>query len=123
MKIYFCHSKELDFKRELYLPIRESELNEKYEFIFPHEGEDAVNSREIIKTSDVVFSEVSFPATGLGIELGWASMLGKQIVCFYRSGSHVSGSLKFVSQEFVEYRDIEDLKKKITEKLEFLSVQ
>jgi hypothetical protein len=36
-KIYFAHSSGFDFKKDLYLPIRNSKLNSQYNFIFPHE--------------------------------------------------------------------------------------
>ena len=67
MKIYISHSKALNFKQDLYQPIRESYLNSEHEIILPHEVyEEAKDfiTKEIIKTSDVVIAEVSFPATG-----------------------------------------------------------
>jgi hypothetical protein len=68
MKIYICHPKELNYEEELYKPIRDSNLNTKYEFIFPHEVyQDAKDfvSKDIIRTCDLVIAEVSHRATGL----------------------------------------------------------
>lgn len=109
MKIYFCHSKKLDFKNELYSPIRNSSLNKKHEIIFPHETDEFINSKEIIKDCDLVIAEVSFQSTGIGIEMGWANMMGKKIICVYKQGSKISQSLKTVSEDFIEYNDINNL--------------
>jgi len=71
MKIYLCHSRDFDYKNGLYKPVRESALNKQHEIVFPHENESSTtNTKDVIKTYDIVFAEVSFPATGLGIELG-----------------------------------------------------
>lgn len=63
--------------KELYEPLWASSVNEQCEIFFPYESDETVNSKEKIKECDAVFAEVSFPATGLGIELGWAEMMGK----------------------------------------------
>lgn len=117
MKIYIGHSKELNFKDDLYLPIRESQLNSEHEIILPHEiyqeASDFI-TKNIIKTCDVMIAEVSFPATGLGIELGWANAFECPIICIHRKGSKISGSLKVVCENFIEYTDKEDLIEKLT---------
>jgi hypothetical protein len=116
MKIYIGHSKELNFKDDLYLPIRESQLNSKHEIILPHEIYKEVSdfiTKDIIKTCDVMVAEVSFPATGLGIELGWANAYERPIICIHRKSSKISGSLKVVCENFIEYKDKKDLIEKL----------
>ena len=116
MKIYIGYSKSLDFKNELYEPLRSSILNTQHEIILPHElYENATDfvSRDIIKTCDLMIAEVSYPATGLGIGLGWADVHKCSIVCLYRSGHKTSGSLKVVTDKFSEYTDKEEMLKKI----------
>jgi hypothetical protein len=113
MKIYFGHSKSFDFKKDLYDPIKKSGLSNQYEIIFPHETDEFINSKEIIKNCDLMVVEVTYPATGLGIELGWAEMLGKPVLCVSKKGSKLSGSLKVVTNDFIEYSDLDDLIKKI----------
>ncbi len=71
MNIYVAHSREFDFKKDLYEPIRNSELNDLAEVILPHEqSEEPFNIKEGLKTVDYMIAEVSFPSIGLGIELG-----------------------------------------------------
>ena len=65
-----------------------------------------------------MIAEVSYPATGLGIELGWADMHKCPIVCIYRSGQKTSGSLKVVTDKFIEYTDKQDMLEKITDTID-----
>lgn len=114
MKIYFCHSRDFDYKKELYKPIKDSVLNTQHEIIFPHEDTSStINTKDVIKSCDVVFAEVSFPATGLGIELGWADTYSTRIVCISKVGAKISGSLKFITSNFIEYENTDDLVEKI----------
>jgi len=117
MKIYVAHSNYFDFKTELYSPLRNSDLNKNNEIILPHETDEFINSKEIINKVDVVIAEVSFPATGEGIELGWAESFGKKVICIYKEGSKISGSLKVVSETFLSYSNGDDMIKKLTEAL------
>ncbi len=124
MKIYFCHSKGFDYQEELYRPVRESALGSRHEIIFPHEDPaKTIKSKELIRTCDLVFSEVSFPAIGMGIELGWADMLHVPIICFFRAGEKVSGSLRFISDHFMEYSSPEELVENMESFLETYGVE
>ncbi len=106
----------MNFKDDLYLPIRKSQLNSEYEIILPHEIYQEANdfvTKDIIKTCDLMVAEVSFPATGLGIELGWANAFECPIICIHRKGSKISDSLKVVCENFIEYTDKDDLIEKL----------
>ena len=117
MKIYVGHSKSFDFQKDLYNPIKRSSLAGEHTFIFPHEQNTALfDSKELFQNGcDLVIAEVSYPATGLGIELGWADMLGIPVVCIYKSGEKISGSLKSITNIFLEYSDTEDLVVKVAQ--------
>ena len=103
----------MDYKTELYSPLRNSLLNSKYKFILPHETDEFINSKETIKHSDLVIAEVSFPATGQGIELGWADSFNIPIICLYKEEVKPSESLKVVTKTIIPYSDTTDLIKKI----------
>ena len=111
MNIYVAHSKDFDFKKELYEPIRKSSLNSKHAFILPHEKSGKpFNSKDFLKDGcGLIIAEVSYPSTGLGIELGWADSYNVPIICIYKKGSKISGSLKVVSKSFVEYANSNEL--------------
>ncbi|OGM27279.1 hypothetical protein A2627_03415 [Candidatus Woesebacteria bacterium RIFCSPHIGHO2_01_FULL_39_28] len=113
LEIYVAHSRDFDYKTELYAPLRNSTLNSQYRFILPHETDEFVNSKEIIRKSNLVIAEVSYPATGEGIELGWADSFLIPILCLYKEGAKPSGSLKAVTNTIVSYSDIVDMINKI----------
>ncbi len=109
-KIYVAHSKQLDYIENLYKPIREDKKLQEYEILLPHEKTaESANSREFYKGLSVMIAEVTYPATGLGIELGWAYDDGTPIYCLYQRGHKVSGSLKVICNHFIEYSSTEEL--------------
>ncbi len=112
MTIYFSHSRSFDYKKELYEPLRNSDLAKQHRFVFPHEESDnPFSTKQLLesKACDLIVAEVSFPATGQGIELGWADILQIPIVCIHKKDAHVAESLKVVSKEFMEYKDTRDM--------------
>lgn len=111
MNIYIAHSKNFDFKKELYEPIRKSSLNDAHIFILPHEKtNETFNSKKYLKDEcDLVIAEVSYPATGLGIELGWADIFEVPIACLTKKGAKLSQSLKAISDNFMRYSDSNEL--------------
>ena len=115
MKIYIGHSNDFNFKEELYMPIIESKLNEKVEFIFPHLTTQTFNSKEIIEQSDLFIAEVSRPSLGLGIEIGRAEMKNKKILCIYNEKYKKPSSLKYVNVDVLTYKDTADMICKIDE--------
>lgn len=119
MKIYVAHSTGFNFQDELYKPLRNSELNKIHEITLPHENSDKqFNSKEYLKSCDLVLAEVSYPSTGQGIELGWANLYKVPIICIYKNGSKYSGALTAVSEKFIEYNDTEDLITKLTKEIQ-----
>jgi len=112
MRIYVAHSTSYDYKKELYFPIRQSDLNAHHEFILPHElSNESFDSNSLFMNAqiDLVIAEVSYPSTGLGIELGWAHSSGVPIVCVHRSDSKPSGSLQAVTANIVSYSSRKEL--------------
>ena len=117
MRIYIAHSREFNFKNELYIPMRTDEELKKYEVILPHEISDfSSNTRDFYKDVDLIIAECSYPSTGLGIELGWAFDDNIPIYCIYKKGIKVSGSIYAITQNIFEYKDINEMLK-IIEKI------
>ena len=114
MKVYVTHSSDFDYKAELYQPLREIQI-EGVEFVFPHKDTDQpTNSKERIKEFDLVLAEVSSPSTGVGIELGWADMIGVPVVCIHKQGTGPSLSLQSITREIIQYTDAATLKEAVT---------
>ncbi len=118
MKIFVPHSSNFDFRNELYTPLRNSNLNSEHDFILPQENKREVITKELIKTCDLVLAEVSYPSTGQGIELGWASLLDIPIVCIYKEGLKYSPGLRYITGRFVSYKNPKDMIEKIGKFLE-----
>lgn len=120
MKIYVGHSSSLDFKQELYRPLRKSKIDEKHDIVLPHEDSDKLfDSKRHLRTEcDLMVAEVSYPSIGLGIELGWADQFGVSVLCVYKEGSEVSSSLKAISEDIVSYTDVRDLVRIVGEYVE-----
>lgn len=114
MLIYLTHSTAFDFINDLYQPLKSSAAIANHDLILPHEKNIApINSKEVIQQADLVLAEVSYPSTGQGIELGWAEMLEKPIICFHQEEKHPSKSLAIITATIFFYKDTADLVKKI----------
>ena len=112
MRIYIAHSREFDFKNELYAPIRNNEDLKGHDIILPHEISDvSSNTRDFYKDIDLIIAECSYPSTGLGIELGWAFDDNRPLYCIHKQGTKVSGSIYEISQNIFEYKNIEEMLK------------
>ncbi len=111
MKIYLAHSTWFDFKNELYTFIRGSKIDQEHEIILPHEKNDEqFSSNKFFESGcDLMVAEVSYPSTGLGIELGWANIHNIPIICIYRKWVIISWALKTVSKDFLEYEKASEI--------------
>ena len=110
MNIYISHSANFEFKTELYLPLKRSSLASKHTLIIPQdETRSSYPIKQLLeeKTCDLIIAEVSFPATGQGIELGWAHIYKIPIICIYKENFNISNSLKKVSDIFLPYQKID----------------
>lgn len=110
MKIYVVHSTGFNYKDELYQPLKASKLWRQHDFILPHDMQnEPIHSKEIISSCDLMIAEVSYPSTGAGIELGWASKESCKILCIHNKEGKPSSSLKMLTSDFLIYSSSEDL--------------
>ena len=120
MKIYIAHSRKIDFKNKLYLPLRNSSLNAEHEILLPHEHDGAIEeiTREMIKDADALVADVSQPSLGAGIEMGWADAFGVPVIAMSERGATVSFSIDNVVTDRFEYDSPEDMLQKLGSALE-----
>lgn len=110
MKIYLGHATSFDYINELYLPIKSSNIYKKHQWTLPHDQElEPFNSKLLINACDLFIAEVSYPSTGLGIELGWANIAECEILCFYQNNFKPSSSLKIICKKFVPYSNVKEM--------------
>lgn len=112
MKIYISHSTGFDYTKDLYDPIRQA-FGNTYDIYFPHEAVAVTDSKDIIKNTDIVLAEVSYPSIGQGIELGWADDNHIPIICCYHSGTSISSALTVLKPTMIEYNSVDEMVEKI----------
>jgi hypothetical protein len=114
VKVYISHAGDYDYEGELYAPLKQSPIASRHELFFPHDPKNVnLNTKDIVKSCGLMLAEVSRPSTGQGIEIGRAEAAGVPVLCCYKAGSKISGSLKFVTSDFIVYKDTEDLLQKL----------
>ena len=118
MIIYVTHSRNYDYKTELYLPLKNSSLLHSHTLILPHDlSDDAYDSKTLFseKKCDLVIAEISYSSTSQGIEIGWADMKDIPIICVVKHGNVYSQSLKAVTHHFIVYADSKELVSRLAE--------
>lgn len=116
MKIYVTHSNKWEYISKLYLPLKQSSLEQEHDIYYPHDEEHKnEHSKETIRSSNLVIAEVSLPATGMGVELGWAEDRGIPILCISEEGYHVSNALQHITENFIVYQNETDMIEQIEE--------
>ena len=118
MKIYIAHSRDYDYQNELYLPIKNSDIFKEHEFILPHESNNYKHDRDFYKNIDLVIAEVSFPSTGLGIELGFLYDDNKPIYCIHQTDKKFSGSINVITKNIYGYNSQDEMVEIIKEIIE-----
>ena len=109
MKIYVAHSRDFNYQNELYLPLKNDDIFKKHEFVFPHDGDNSKHDRNFYKNIDLVIAEVSYPSTGLGIELGFFYDDNKKIYCIHRNNKKISSSISMVTDKIYEYSNLDEM--------------
>ena len=120
MNIYIWHLRKYDFQKELYEPIKNSSLFKEHNIVLPHDKSDEpFSSKKFFQEKcDLFIAEVSFPATGLWIELWWADAFWVPILCIHKKWTRLWGSLKVVTSNFIEYDSEDDMIEKLKEFIE-----
>lgn len=116
MKIYVAHPSIINYREEIYTPLRQDNFFLQHSLILPHEED--VNFQDVrgrYKDIDIVISECSQPSTGMGIELGWFFDDKKPIFCLYKKGTMPSSALKAITKAIIEYENSEDFVIKVKE--------
>lgn len=115
-RIYIGHSRDerLNYQEELYSPLISS-LDDD-EVIVPHEkgAEAQINSKEVLPTCNLMIAEVSYPSTGLGMELAWAEYAAVPVLCIYKISCQPSSSVTNVFPNIISYESNVDMVEKVT---------
>ena len=67
MKIYVAHSKKINYEKDLYNPMKNSNICKNNDVFFPHDEKGKnVKTKDIIKQSDLVSSCRTWDRTWMG---------------------------------------------------------
>lgn len=114
-KIYIGHSRDarLDYLQDLYQPLIDA-LGEDM-IIVPHERgvESEINSQALIPTCNLMIAEVSYPSTGLGMELAWASAAKVPTLCIHKINCAPSFSVIRLFSNILIYENVADMTRKL----------
>ena len=119
MHIYVTHSKKMDFRNGLYVPLRNSKINKLHTLVLPHESsQENYSSKKFFREwCHFVIAEVSLPGTGIGIELGWADSYGVPIIAIHKHDVEPPKSVASVTDQFVAYTGVNDMIQKLEERV------
>jgi nucleoside 2-deoxyribosyltransferase len=67
------------------------------------------NSKDIIRDCDLMVAEVSYPSTGMGIEIGWAQSFGIPILALHRADVKPSSSINKITKYLHSYQTTQDM--------------
>lgn len=110
--MYVSHSSQFDFQTQLYAPLTQIFSGTPHHLIFPHEKNMKQYPSKMLfhkHKCDVVIAELSYPSTGVGIELGWADACDIPILGIAKMGSAPSKSITTIVQTIILYDDVRDL--------------
>jgi len=92
---------------------------ELYSFVFDNHQSFSNNKEMMTKAlnkinkTDMLIAETSFKKIGIGLEVGYAKALNKKIIYIHKNGTEISNTVEGVSDINIEYKNIDDLLKKI----------
>lgn len=121
--IFVTHSESFDYKKELYLPIKESKLSKDCNILYTTQFENFEVAREVIRKVDFVFCEVTFPTIEIGIEMEWARNLKIPIICAAFKGGGISQDIHLMSYKVIEYGSSEELLMKLKNAIDSYSAE
>jgi len=125
MRIYVPHSDNIDYKNDLYKPIKDSYLNEEHTFILPKEvlGVDFNSSDFICYGCDLIIADISENQNGIGMKLSCAYVYGLPIFFICKKGSPITNSVDGIPCNLTEYSNPDELILGLEKIIQEMSIQ
>lgn len=81
LKVYFVHSRRIDFNNDIYLPVLRSNILSKHTLIFPETNANKdTYYKDLMEKADIFIVDLTNPDTGFNMELKEAILLKKPIL-------------------------------------------
>lgn len=108
VKVYIMHSDKINYKEELYKPLLEFGLMEKFNLIFPM-SQRYINYyiKDLLNEADVIICDLTNRNFFLNKEIKMANKLNKKI--FYMINNNDKKSNKYKLENLYKYNNIEEM--------------
>ena len=108
VKVYIMHSDKINYKEELYKPLLEFGLMEKFNLIFPM-SQRYINCyiKDLLNETDVIICDLTNKNFFLNKEIEMANKLHKKI--FYMINNNDKKSNKYKLENLYKYNNIEEM--------------
>lgn len=81
LKVYFVHSRRIDYNNDIYLPVLRSNILSKHTLIFPETNANKdTYYKDLMEKADIFIVDLTNPDTGLNMELKESILLKKPIL-------------------------------------------
>ena len=81
LKVYFVHSRRIDYNNDIYLPVLRSNILSKHSLIFPETNANKdTYYKDLMEHADIFIVDLTNPDTGFNMELKEAILLKKPIL-------------------------------------------
>lgn len=81
LKVYFVHSRRIDYNNDIYLPVLRSNILSKHTLIFPETNANKdTYYKDLMEHADIFIVDLTNPDTGFNMELKEAILLKKPIL-------------------------------------------
>lgn len=81
LKVYFVHSRRIDYNNDIYLPVLRSNILSKHTLIFPETNANKdTYYKDLMEKADIFIVDLTNPDTGFNMELKEAILLKKPIL-------------------------------------------
>ncbi|MBQ3020941.1 MAG: hypothetical protein IJD92_01800 [Bacilli bacterium] len=120
IKVYIMHSEKVNYKEEIYKPLLEKNLMDKYYLVLPMTKRFISNYvKDLIKDSDIIICNLSKSNYLLKYELKIANKLNKDI--YYFIDENDKKIKKYNNINIVTYKNIEEFTIKVEKLLDSLN--
>lgn len=110
LKVYFVHSRRIDFNNDIYLPVLRSNILSKYTLIFPEtEANKDTYYKDLMAKADLFVVDLTNPDTGFNLELKEAIVLKKPILALAKKSIGYEEKYQKLLKNVIGYSNSQEL--------------
>lgn len=110
LKVYFVHSRRIDFNNDIYLPVLRSNILSKHTLIFPETNENKdTYYKDLMAKADLFVIDLTNPDTGFNLELKNAIVLKKPILALAKKSIGYEEKYQKLLKNVIGYSNKQEL--------------